>query len=249
MRYMMDGLIASPDPRFDRPSTTAPITPVRANSGLTERYFVLQDQRPTRLRDIELGAMDPTLRTLLFTDGTVTRTLEAQILSRVTVDVATQTFSEALGLNARHLDAPADTKTVRRRVTICIDSLATPVIWAESHLLPDRLPAGFLPLLDDTPEGIGESLQQIKLEGWREMLWFGLDLPPTWDVGAARAAPTFLTRQYRVITEGRPALLISESFAVEQRGGIHSLALGPHNVPNSSSISAISSSSEAESRS
>lgn len=221
-------------------------------NGLTERYFTLQDERPEGLGDIELLALHPALRTLLFTDGTVTRTLEAQTLSRVTVEVAEQTICPAPEPSAVHLQISPDSEAVLRRVTIGLDSPATPAIWAESYLLPARLPGGFIRLLDDTADGIGESLQQIRLEGWREMLWFGLDSPPSWDPTASRVTPTFLTRLYRVMTEGRPALLIAESFAVEEREGLFRLALDgtpAQAVPNSSSISAMTSSSEAESRS
>jgi chorismate-pyruvate lyase len=201
-------------PCFDAPPSRAAVT-----HDLTGRYFALQDQRPANLGDVELLAMDSALRNLLFTDGTVTRTLEAHALSRVCVDVAAQSRCAASRSIARHLDTPTDTESVRRRVTISLDASPMPVIWAESHILPERLPAGFLNLLDNTPDGIGESLQQIKLEGWREMLWFGLDAPPSWDSIASYAAPMFLTRLYRIITLGRPALLISESFAVEQTSG------------------------------
>jgi chorismate-pyruvate lyase len=221
-------------------------------NGFTERYFALQDERPEDLRDVELLALHPALRTLLFTDGTVTRTLEAQTLSRVTVEVVAQRICPAPESIAVHLQTPPDSEAVLRRVTISIDSRATPSIWAESYLLPQRLPGGFIRLLDNTPDGIGESLQQIRLEGWREMLWFGLDSPPDWDRTASHVAPTFLTRLYRVMTEGRPALLIAESFAVEERGGLFRLALDgapAQAAPNSSSISAMTSSSEAESRS
>lgn len=192
--------------------------------GIAERYFALQGQRPENLGDVELFSMDPALRNLLFTDGTVTRTLEAHALSRVSVDVASQSTCPIPEPIASHLEAPEETESVRRRVTIGFDVSPMPVLWAESHILPERLPAGFIDLLDHTPDGIGESLQQIKLEGWREMLWFGLSSPPHWDSIAPYAAPIFLTRLYRVITQSLPALLISESFAVEQRAGCYHLA-------------------------
>lgn len=221
MRRTMGNRLAFSEAELDLPRHA----PAGQYDALTERFFVLHHQRPERLRDIPLAGMDADLRSLLFTDGTVTRTLEAQTLRRVRVEVVDQAECQVLGLGARHLVAPATTAAVRRRVTIGIDGMVAPLIWAESHLLPDRLPAGFIGLLDQTPDGIGESLQQIKLEGWREMLWFGLDAAPCWDERAAQAAPAFLTRLYRVITAGQPALLISESFAVTSRDGVHRLAL------------------------
>ncbi|HXS48453.1 MAG TPA: chorismate pyruvate-lyase family protein, partial [Solirubrobacterales bacterium] len=116
---------------------------------------------------------------------------------------------------------PTGVESVRRRVVIGAGP-AMPVMWAESHIIPSRLPSGFLDVLGSAADGIGESLQQVQLESWRDMLWFGLDTLPEWSC-VDRAESTALTRLYRVITDGRPALLISESFAVERRTGAYRL--------------------------
>lgn len=188
---------------------------------LTRRHFVLQDDRPSNLHEVDLAALDPTLRCLLFTDGTVTRTLEVQALSRVSVDVVAQAQTPALEHVASCLDVPDGMEAIRRRVVIGT-GLAAPVMWAESHIVSNRLPRGFLDVLGKAPDGIGESLQQVQLESWRDMLWFGLDTLPEWS-GVDRRGSTALTRLYRVITGNRPALLISESFAVQQHGGTYRL--------------------------
>jgi len=83
------------------------------------------------------------------------------------------------------------------------------------------LPAGFVGVLGGSPTGIGGSLGQLKLESWRELLWFGLGSPPPWSAGTTVADT--LTRSYRIITQGRPALLISEAFAVEMHAGQYEL--------------------------
>jgi chorismate-pyruvate lyase len=187
------------------------------------RHFVLQDERPDHLGDVALTEMDASLRCLLFTDGTVTRALEAQTLSRVSVDVVDQHRGRADDDTARLLETAAGAETLFRRVVISAGMRATPLIWAESHLLPERLPTDFLAVLEGAPDGIGESLQQVKLESWRDMLWFGLDALPSWD-GVAPCASPAITRSYRVVTGRLPALLITESFAVEERGGTYYLS-------------------------
>ena len=191
-----------------------------ADDAMTRRHFVLQDDRPDRLGEIDLAHLDPALRCLLFTDGTVTRTLEVQALSRVSVEVVMQDETRAAEQVASYLDVPEGTETVRRRVVIGAGP-EKPVMWAESHIVPSRLPAGFLDVLGSAADGIGQSLQQVQLESWRDMLWFGLDALPEWSGGSPRS--TALTRLYRVITGGRPALLISESFAVARRDGAYRL--------------------------
>ncbi len=188
---------------------------ISARKGMTRRHFVSHDDRPQHLGDVDLIEIDPALRSLLFTDGTVTRMLEAQSLSRVTVDVVAQSESSISEPVARYLEAQPGTDSVRRRVVIGTAASERPVIWAESHILPSRLPPHFLDVLEGAPDGIGESLQRVKLESWRDMLWFGLDSAPEWSTVIGESG--VLTRLYRVITGGRPALLISESFAVDRR--------------------------------
>jgi len=198
-------------------------SPATLPGELAQRHFALQDSRPAHLGDIDLAEMEPFLRGLLFTDGTVTRTLEVQTLSRVSVEVTDQTDTALTDLVAGHLEVPAGTESVRRRVLIGTEESTAPLIWAESHILPSRLPSGFLSVLQGAPDGIGESLQRVELESWREMLWFGVDSHPGWSGMDSHASPPVITRLYRVITGGLPALLISESFAVTLRDGAYCL--------------------------
>jgi chorismate-pyruvate lyase len=193
--------------------------------GLEQRHFALQSERPERLTDVALGAVEPTLRSLLLTDGTVARALEALALERVTVKVVAQASGPLPGAAAETLGAHTDESSVHRRVEIGIASNPAPLIWAESHILPQRLPEDFLNVLDNAPEGIGESFQQVRLESCRDLLWFGLDTPPSWSSVVTAASSQAITRCYRVTAGGRPCLLISESFAVERHAGEYRLGL------------------------
>ncbi len=188
---------------------------------LAQLHFAAQDQRPSDLADVEIVDLDPFLRGLLFTDGTVSRALEAQTLAPVTVEAIEQARAPAPAPLARYLEVEETDECIRRRVVMKIAGTSASV-WAESYVAPQRLPPEFLGLLDRSPVGIGGSLQQLKLESWRELLWFGLAPPPQW---SERATPvtTTLTRLYRIITQGMPALLISEAFAVEMRSGLYHL--------------------------
>jgi chorismate-pyruvate lyase len=201
------------------PATSA-LTP---SGELAQRHFVLQERRPAHLGEINLAALEPFLRGLLFTDGTVTRTLEVQALSPVSVEVADQTDSAVSGQIAEYLEVPSGTESVRRRVLIGTGEPMEPAIWAESQILPTRLPPGFLGVLQGAPDGIGESLQQVELESWRELLWFGVDSHPAWSGVDSDLSSPVVTRLYRVITGGLPALLISESFSVTLRDGTYYL--------------------------
>jgi chorismate-pyruvate lyase len=201
-------------------SVASPVAPLR---GLPWRHFTLQDRRPAHLADIDLTQIEPFLRGLLFTDGTVTRALEVQALSPVSLEVVDQTTMTVSGEVAGHLDVASGTESVRRRVLIGTGTSSEPTIWAESHILPDRLPAGFLSVLQGAPDGIGESLQRVALESWRDMLWFGVDSHPRWSGVDSPIRLPVITRMYRVIAGGLPALLISESFSVTRRDGTYCL--------------------------
>src|SRR5438270_10344196 len=83
---------------------------------LMSRHFAMPDERPQTLSELEIAQLDPSLRTLLFTDGTVTRTLEVQTLSPVRIEVVDQQPCEAPEAAARYLDLAADEDCVRRRI-------------------------------------------------------------------------------------------------------------------------------------
>ncbi len=195
-----------------------PVPGERTAAALARRHFARHDQRPSPLGELSPARMEPFLRGLLFTDGTVTRSLEVETLSRVAVRVIGQTRAALPADAAEHLEAAEADEALRRRVTIGPADGPDPAIWAESQILPERLPPAFLAELEGSRDGIGGSLQRVELESWRELLWYGLEEPPRWSFVAPRAPSPVLTRLYRVISAGRPALLISESFALERRG-------------------------------
>lgn len=194
-----------------------------AHRGLALRHFASQGDKPAHLADVDLGCLEPTLRGLLLTDGTVTRALEAQTLAPVAVEVVEQASAPLSAVVASQLDARNGESSIRRLVQIGLTDQPTPLIWAESHILPERLPDEFLRILDNAPEGIGESLQQVRLESCRDLLWFGFDTVPAWSSVATEPSARVITRCYRVITGARPCLLIAESFAVEHHVGAYRL--------------------------
>lgn len=198
------------------------MTPATATDFI-HQHFLAQEERPAAVREVDVAVLDPFLRSLLFTDGTVTRALAVQTLSPVSVNRLSQTEVFPLpGDVAAHLEADREETAIRRRVAIAAGS-ARATIWAESHLLPERLPPGFLGLLDGAPDGIGQSLQRMALESCRELLWFGLDAAPPWADADLPPAGGVLRRLYRIVSECRVAILISESFVVELHDGRYRL--------------------------
>lgn len=187
---------------------------------LAERHFTAQHEATPDLGRLNVADLSPFLRGLLFTDGTVSRALEAQMLSPVAVEPVEQLSTRAPAREARWLELQDREDCIRRRVVMSSEETSL-AVWAESYVVEQRLPAGFVGVLRGSPTGIGGSLGQLKLESWRELLWFGLGSPPPWSAGTTVADT--LTRCYRIITQGRPALLISEAFAVEIHAGQYEL--------------------------
>jgi len=182
-----------------------------AAADLVRRHYTMHADpvASRRMSALNTAALEPFLRNLLFTDGPVTRALEVHSLLRVGVEVVNQSEIRLPVRIAHELDYSGDGVGLWRRVIIrAADSELH--IAAESYILPDRLPPGFVDVLANSERGIGESIQLLNLGSRRELLWFNLA------EGAADSLT--LTRVYRIIVDDLPAVLISEAFAVERSG-------------------------------
>jgi chorismate-pyruvate lyase len=189
---------------------------------LAARHFTAQDALPDDVEAVDLRRLNSFLRGLLLLDGTVSRALEAETLHEVEVEPVDQEDCEPEPAVASALRLGPGDHCIRRRVLMRIAS-PTPSVWAESYVVPRRLPEAFLKALTGNSQGIGGSLQQLRLESARELLWFGLASVPTWSEQPGTPAAT-LRRAYLIITGGQPALRITEDFALQENGGVMSLA-------------------------
>lgn len=177
--------------------------------------FIAQTRRPDELWDVDVFALTPYQRLLLTTDGTVTRLVEASVLEALTVDVLDQRDVEVDDQWTELLDLPATAASiVRRRVAITARQSGRLHALAESLLVTSRLPTAFVRSLLNNPKGLGEVIGQLQLETRRELLWFGYATAPGWAKPPANGMP-LLTRSYRVIIAASPAILITESFPVD----------------------------------
>jgi chorismate-pyruvate lyase len=188
---------------------------------LAARHFKAQAHLPEDLATVDLGVLDPFLRNLLVTDGTVSRSLEAHTLREVIVEPVEQSETLPPPDVARDLQLEEDEACMRRRVVMRISG-PDPSVWAESYVVPGRAPIEFLRTLRDNSQGIGGSLEQLKLESWRELLWFGIGSPPPWP--AESSTEKVLRRSYLILIDTRPALLIGEHFALAESDGCYGLA-------------------------
>jgi chorismate-pyruvate lyase len=88
-------------------------------------------------------------------------------------------------------------------------------VYGVSYIIPERLPATIRDRLEVQGEGIGRILNDCEMETRREVLWFGRErlsrLPREL---AAISDGEFISRTYRIITDGKPIVLITERFPV-----------------------------------
>ena len=189
---------------------------------LAARHFTAQAQLPADVSAVPIAALDAFLRNLIVTDGTVSRSLEAHTLRPVLVEPVEQSETLPPAAVADHLGLGEDEACMRRRVVMRIGAPG-PSVWAESFVVPERAPIEFLRALRSNDRGIGGSIEQLKLESWRELLWFGLAKPPAWPQPSP--VERTLRRAYLVVIERRPTLLITEDFALRDGDGGHALAV------------------------
>ncbi|MYC78345.1 DUF98 domain-containing protein [Candidatus Poribacteria bacterium] len=178
--------------------------------------FVAQDDKPETLKRINLARLTPFQRGLLVSDGTVTRFIEAYTLMPVEVALLQQT-KQTLSSENIWLQLPAGAEVISRQAVLQTHSQeeSSPIIhtYADSLIVPQRLPESILNGLEFDTQGLGGLLWRSGLETRRELLWWGIetltDLPP---VVEHLEGEKFISRTYRMFADQAPIMLINEKF-------------------------------------
>ena len=181
-----------------------------------KELFVAQHDKPSALGEINLSRLTPFQRGMLVTDGTVTRFIEAYTMAPVEV-VRLQQSERMLSGGHPWLELPIGAKVISRQSVIRAHtpngSPSTIHVYADSLIVPHRLPKSFLDALTSDREGLGGLLRQIGLETRRELLWCGMEslggLP---GAVAHLEGGKFISRSYRVIAKQKTIMLINEKF-------------------------------------
>ncbi|HET9052063.1 MAG TPA: chorismate pyruvate-lyase family protein [Candidatus Dormibacteraeota bacterium] len=151
-------------------------------------------------------------RILLVTDGTVTHMLEAYAREPIRVVKLHQSIEPCTDdLPDLELDRGHD--VMRREVLLQGSRSGHIFIHAVSRIVPDRLDDALRRGLEESTKPIGLLLEESRTETFREILTssrepagssalhFGID-----------PAAALISRSYRVISGGRPIMLITERF-------------------------------------
>lgn len=183
-----------------------------------ESYFKTKGYVPggiitnSRQENLDIEAMPPYLRTLLVTDGTVTKSLEAYFWEPVVVENLGQKplqLTESIDWIYMHQGDQALLREVRLKGELSGKVYA----YAKSLLKLDLLPQNVKDDLLAGKIGIGEMLRERGLESYREILDIGRDidesLAPVFNV---KKCGELIYRTYRVIMQGEATMLITEKF-------------------------------------
>ena len=158
-----------------------------------------------------MASLPPFLRTLLVTDGTVTKSLEAYFWEPVAVENLGQEVVP-LARDTPWLGLERGAEVLHRRVRLVGGHSGTVYAHAESRIRLTRLPADLRDELRQGRIGIGELLRECGLETYRELLDFGVG--PVQGLAHVFTVPdeTLVHRTYRIAVGHQPAILITEHF-------------------------------------
>jgi len=158
-------------------------------------------------------------RLFLVTDGTLTDLVEAAFLEPVAlrkVSVAIAPAPAAID----ELELVAGEMVMTRRILIQGQTSRANYVYAESLLAIERLPPAFREALLESDAPMGRLWSDHRLETWKELLH--MHRIPAGELEAYFAGSgdgNLLSRTYRLVSGGRPLMLITEYFPETYKTG------------------------------
>ncbi|MFP4103617.1 chorismate--pyruvate lyase family protein [Coleofasciculus sp.] len=151
-------------------------------------------------------------RILLTTDGTLTDILEAYLFEQIQVVKISQNLIP-IPKSLPIMELAEGTEVIDRRILLQGRISRKNFIYAESILVPERLDDNFRHELFKTKTPIGKIWLEQKVETFKEIL----DSATEPAQGLAEyfnieASDKLLSRTYRVFTNGKPVMMITEKF-------------------------------------
>lgn len=161
--------------------------------------------------DVDLSALPPFLRTLLVTDGTVTKSIEAYYWEPVLVESQLQQLVDKPARQTCLKNSPGS-QYLHRKVTLSGQQSRRTYASADSYIHLNVLPETTAQRLVENKIGIGELLRDEGVESYREILDLGVETADEtfWDTEKEVAY-----RTYVIHIEDKPAIEITEWFPVD----------------------------------
>lgn len=155
---------------------------------------------------LALAGVPPFLRALLVTDGTVTKILEAYFWEPVAVDTLAQELMTA-ERDIPWVEVGAGDQVLVRQAQLRGTDTGKVYATAFSVIRTERIPPAFRQRLIDREIGIGVLIRDSGLESYREVMEVGAA-----DADILAAGDDEVFRTYRIIIDGVPVILITETF-------------------------------------
>lgn len=178
--------------------------------------FVAQFERPTELDPVDFATLSPMQRALMVIDGTVTKFLEAYTMEAIDVTTLGQS-AQTLAGSQDWLEVDAGGDVLARHVTLTGADSHKLYAYAVSLTNGAAIPRDIRAAMEIQGGSVGRILLGSRVEQRREVLWYGRESPDglpdevrgVYDGG-------LLTRAYRIITGGRPVIMIIEKFPLRE---------------------------------
>ncbi|MFT2090336.1 chorismate--pyruvate lyase family protein [Paraglaciecola sp. 2405UD69-4] len=163
---------------------------------------------------MDMEALPPFLRTLLVTDGTVTKSLEAFFWENIKVEKRWQE-EVVLTTNLPFIQAKKEDLALKREVILRGISTNDIYAYATSYLRTELLDENIKTQMLEGKIGIGELLREIGLETYREIVDFGKEAFQAYN--RLNGEPEYVETIYRtyiIHIGGKPAMQITERFPI-----------------------------------
>ena len=164
--------------------------------------------------DFPIADLPPFLRTLLVTDGTVTKSIEAYFWEPVRVDNLQQRVARTTD-SIRWLGLERDSEVLIRKVRLRGEHSGRIYAFASSLICTAAIPEALRQPLLDRRIGIGELIRDFSEESYREILDMGMDSSEAYANIADEQRPQpidFVYRSYRISFAKRPTIIVTENF-------------------------------------
>lgn len=180
------------------------------SSGYLNENIILTESEA----ELDLTKLPPFLRTLLVTDGTVTKSLEAWFWERVKIETMSNTL-ETLQDKIIGLDVNNGDNVLRREVILKGVQTESTYAAARSTVSLKFLPEEIKTALEKGEIGIGEILREKGVETYRDI--FNINYYPSLPKGdnlLSLLKADVLSRSYRIRVNSHPAIIVTEFFPI-----------------------------------
>ena len=176
------------------------------SSGYLDNSLIKTDSN----NELDLKNLPSFLRTLLVTDGTVTKSLEAWFWEPVIVKPQRNERSTA-GQSLEGLIIKAGDPVLQREVSLCGKLSGEIFATAESTIALSYLPKDVSDALEKGIIGIGEILRDEGLETYRDI--FKLNYFPLFSL-SNKEREEVISRSYQIWVNSKPCIVVTEYFPI-----------------------------------